>query len=553
VESSNRHSYFVLPVFPTAIKQIVRRNAATRSDESGFTLIELLIVVIIMPLVVGAMGLGLITILQMQTSVTSSAGNTGDAQITASVFVKDVQSASLITAMPGNNPPNLPTNSPIICNAPGEVTDTQLLGLQWDTGGGSNAGGEDSVSYVSVPLTVGSTTTYSLVRQVCTSGNDSAPSSTTISNNFPAGTKAAITCASADPCDSAYVTHSWVRADLVKSVTIKFAVGDKVGSSTIPFTYFLESTPRIWTTSGPNDSSGGPPYAPLILLGGTSSTDPPTGCVSGSAMTVKEGSVSINVAGGSGNGGVAIASNCPDSVDVSSNGTLTVGPVITENDSGSASIQATHNSTLVDGTESTPNFKIYDPYATLQAPVSPTTPGACTPDPTTGIYYCTPGLYSATQSFPNSSQVVFTGGGNYDFVNGLALPGGSGPSAIFATGSYIFGGTNALTMGTSGITINGNNVLFYITGQNATFANNSNINLTPEDGNQGVTIWDASLGGTLTLANNSTTTADTNSYGGIYAPYATVATAQNGTVTCAFIVTNSASFVNNTIINITSP
>jgi prepilin-type N-terminal cleavage/methylation domain-containing protein len=548
MESSQRRSKFAVLVCATTIQQIVRRRTATRPDESGFTLIELLIVVIIMPLVVGAMGFGLITILQLQNSVTGSTGNTADAQITASVFVRDVQSASDITAMSANNH--------IICNAPSETTDTQLLGLQWNNGGGSN--GEDSVSYVSMPVTVGSTTTYSLIRQYCTSGNYSAPDSTTVSDNFPKGTVADVTVAQTQTCVQYPLscldpTKTWVRADNVKSVTIKFAVGDRVGTSHSAFTYFLEAAPRIWASSFNNASSGGPPYAPLILLGGTSSTDPPTGCVGGSAMTVKEGSVSINVAGGSGTGGVAIASNCPDSVDVSSNGSLLVGPVMTENDSGSASIQATHNSTLVAGTQSTPNFKIYDPYASLMAPISPTSPGACTPDPSTGIFYCTPGFYNGTQSFPNGSQVVFTGGGNYEFLNGLALPGGTSPSATFATGSYIFDGTNALTMGTSGMTINGDNVLFYITGQNATFANNSNINLTPEDGNQGVTIWDASLGGTLTLANNSTTTADTNSYGGIYAPYSTVATAQNGTVTCAFIVTNSASFVNNTVINITSP
>ena len=541
MESSTRHSYFVLPVLTAVIRRIVRRGSAPRTDELGFTLIELLIVVMIMPLVVGAMGLGLITIFQMQNGVTSSTGNTADAQITASVFVKDVQSASEITAMP-----ILP-----ICNAPGE-TATQLLGLQWNTGVGNT--GEDTVSYVSVPVKTGSTTTYSLIRQHCTLGNNSAPSSTVVSNNFPAGTLATVSCAAAaSSCSPTLVTEVWLKAELIKSVTIKFQVGDQVGSGTIPFTYYLEATPRIWNSKLPNASSGGPPYAPLILLGGTSSTDPPTGCVSGSAMTVKEGSVSINVAGGSGNGGVAIASNCPASVDVSSNGSLLVGPVMTSNSSGSASIQATNNSTLVSGSESTPSFKIYDPYSSLVPPSSPTSPGACTQDPTSGIYFCTPGLYSAAQSFPDSSQVVFTGGGNYEFVKGLALPGGNGPSALFATGSYIFDSTNALTMGTSGITINGDNVLFYITGQNATFANNSNINLTPEEGNQGVTIWDASLGGTLTLANNSTSMVDTNSYGGIYAPYSTVSTAQNGTVTCAFIVTNSASFVNNTIINITSP
>ena len=488
-----------------------------------------------MPLLVGAMSLGMITIFQLQAGVTSKTGNTADAQIAAAVFVKDVQSASRITA------PDIAQLQVPSCNAVGETTAKEVLGLEWNNF-------ENVVSYVTVPSTVGSTTTYSLVRQSCTLGNLSAPSSTTVSNNYPIDTPITIDCAQA--CTSVD-WNEYITADNIKSVTIKFTPGEMIGTSPVKYTYFLQATPRIWDSSPNDGSSGGPPYAPLILLGGTSSPNPPTGCVSGSAMSIKQGTVSINVAGGSGDGGIAIASNCPDSVDISSNGTLLVGPVLTANTSSSPSIVANQPSTLVSGTVTNPTIPVYDPYANLAPPTSPTTPGACFQDTTSLIYYCTPGVFSSDPNFPNGSQVVFIGGGNYEFQAGLNLPGGSGSSYTFATGNYIFDGTNALTMGTSSVNIVGSNVLFYITGANATFANNSNINLTPESGNQGVTIWDSNVGGTLTLGNNSSTS--TNTYGGIYAPYATVQTAQNGTVTCSFIVTSSAVFVNNTIINITAP
>src|SRR5664280_1528098 len=57
----------------------VRRRSA--HDEKGFTLIELIIVVTVMPIIVGAISPGLVTVLSLQSSVSGRLGDSGNAQI----------------------------------------------------------------------------------------------------------------------------------------------------------------------------------------------------------------------------------------------------------------------------------------------------------------------------------------------------------------------------------------------------------------------------------------------------------------------------------------
>src|SRR5450631_4449143 len=73
-------------------------------DEKGFTLIELIIVVSIMPIIVGAISGGLITILSLQNSVSSRLAENADAQVVSSTFIKDVQSATFITTSAASSP-----------------------------------------------------------------------------------------------------------------------------------------------------------------------------------------------------------------------------------------------------------------------------------------------------------------------------------------------------------------------------------------------------------------------------------------------------------------
>ncbi|MBW4077378.1 MAG: hypothetical protein HIU84_02455 [Acidobacteria bacterium] len=143
----------------------------------------------------------------------------------------------------------------------------------------------------------------------------------------------------------------------------------------------------------------------------------------------------------------------------------------------------------------------------------------------------------------------FTGGGTYWFENGLAIPNDA--HATFASATYIFDGTTALSTGnTSSTKIVANNVLFYIESGAASFGNNGSIAISPLSGYQGVDLWDSVVGGTLSLGNNSTSV---NTYGGIYVPYGAVLDSNNGSISTTFIVASTATFNNGLNVNITVP
>ena len=125
-------------------------------SEHGFTLIELLIVVTIMPLIVGALAAGLISVFSLQSGVSNRLGDSADAQVVAASFTKDVQSALNIT-----------TNATPLC---GPATQTQLLGLEW------GEGTYEVASYVE-ELQTGKS--YELVRNDCANGPSTTPTSTT--------------------------------------------------------------------------------------------------------------------------------------------------------------------------------------------------------------------------------------------------------------------------------------------------------------------------------------------------------------------------------------
>ncbi|MGB8179313.1 MAG: type II secretion system protein [Acidimicrobiales bacterium] len=131
-------------------------------DGGGFTLIELLIVVTIIPLIVGALAAGLISVFSLQSGVSNRLGDSADAQVVAASFTKDVQSASSITT----DPTLMSPSSPLPFCGSGSL----LLGLQW---GGSS----EAVAYVEQ---LQSGLTYSLVRNECDSGPWTAPTSSTV-------------------------------------------------------------------------------------------------------------------------------------------------------------------------------------------------------------------------------------------------------------------------------------------------------------------------------------------------------------------------------------
>jgi hypothetical protein len=138
----------------------VRKPNVRDESESGFTLIELLIMVVVLPLVIGAIAAGLLAVFSLQTGVSNRLSDSGDAQVVSAYFETDVQSAQQITVNP---------------TAPQCGTGSQLLGLEWSFNAQTGAY-ETVVSYVETAT--GST--YSLLRQYCSSGISSTPTSSTV-------------------------------------------------------------------------------------------------------------------------------------------------------------------------------------------------------------------------------------------------------------------------------------------------------------------------------------------------------------------------------------
>jgi type II secretory pathway pseudopilin PulG len=141
-----------------------RSTAPQNRADRGFTLIELLIVCTIMPLIIGAISVALISVFSLQTGVSNRLSDSADAQIVSATYEKDVQSALKLTTSP---------------TATSCGTGRQLLGLEWSLN--PSAGYLTVVSYVQ-------TSTGSLVRQFCSAGPSTNPTTTSvISGDIPAG------------------------------------------------------------------------------------------------------------------------------------------------------------------------------------------------------------------------------------------------------------------------------------------------------------------------------------------------------------------------------
>ena len=152
------------PIPRAFARQRARRDA--REFEEGFTLVELVIVITILPLIVGAISIALISMFNLQSSVSSRVTNSADAQVVSANFNQDVKSALQITTM-----------STVACG-----TGTQVLGLEWDFSANTN-GYLSVVSYVAVPMG----TKYALVRNYCANGPSATPTNSfTVSYDVPA-------------------------------------------------------------------------------------------------------------------------------------------------------------------------------------------------------------------------------------------------------------------------------------------------------------------------------------------------------------------------------
>ncbi len=101
-----------------------RRHHPTRQGEEGFTLIELLIVLVILPLVVGAITMVLITTLKSQQGIQGKITDASAATTASAYYVRDIESAATVTT-------SASPSAPPQCSTSGvSGTPKFLLGLQ---------------------------------------------------------------------------------------------------------------------------------------------------------------------------------------------------------------------------------------------------------------------------------------------------------------------------------------------------------------------------------------------------------------------------------------
>jgi len=65
-------------------------------DDDGYTLVELAVVLVIMPIIIGAIAFGLVSVFHLQTSVSQRLSGSVDLQKVNAQFVKDVQNSEQI-------------------------------------------------------------------------------------------------------------------------------------------------------------------------------------------------------------------------------------------------------------------------------------------------------------------------------------------------------------------------------------------------------------------------------------------------------------------------
>jgi prepilin-type N-terminal cleavage/methylation domain-containing protein len=211
-----------------------------RNDESGFTLVELLIVVTLLPMIIGALSVGLIAVFSLQSGVQNRLGDTSDSQVVEANFQSDVQTATWVTSEPNDSSSQC---------GPG----TQLLGLAWGPAIGLNP-----YQYVVSYVVVQNGTSWNLVRQYCSSGYSSTPtSSTVVSYDVPSNLAGpVVTIASGAPNGTAPGT-SWVSTQYISGVS--FPITEPNSN----FSYTLDAVPAA--SSGVN--APGQPLAAATTAG----------------------------------------------------------------------------------------------------------------------------------------------------------------------------------------------------------------------------------------------------------------------------------------------
>jgi hypothetical protein len=473
---------------------VTRLHASRRTQEGGFTLVELLIVVVVMPLVAGAIAIAMLSVLTEQNSVASRTSNSGDTSVLSATFVKDVQSAQQLTTNPSpSTPPACGTTSP-------------LLSLQWPLSSTTAV-----VSYAVQPRGSGT----SLLRYYCTdsSGSNTLVSTIVVAHSVQTSPPltAAVTGATCTQwgCtaggEPAAAAGGWTSAVGVSGVTFNVLAPEATASGTTNYAYTLTGVPRV-----SNNASRGatpPGHAPFLILGTAS---PAVSCV---------GKDSISVTG------AAAMNSTGTDIQTNGNASFSASSAYVGNPSGSGAFSG---SNISPATPTQTGITTTDPYAGMPTPVVEPVPGTVTAGSTydglsvfsdSNLQADGPGIYLNAVSV-NTAMTIRSG--TYVFQNGLSLAGNGG-----LTGS----GGNPVS------------VLFYIYRGAVSVNGSGTVTLTPlastTAGNAGITMWmDQGDTSSLSMGGNGATTVIS---GTVYAPTAQAGVGGNGTLVLGSLVAASVS------------
>jgi prepilin-type N-terminal cleavage/methylation domain-containing protein len=511
------------------------RASHTRSlmdRERGFTLVELLVVVAILPLVVGAISVALISVFNNEQQVANGLTSSSDEQVLSSTFNRDVQGATYIT-----------NNSLDVCAGTGG---TLLLSLSPDDV--ANTAIQDVITYIEVPNTGSST--FTILRVTCSGGTGSAATSTrAVSHGASTGTTVSVVPSTLD-------ISTWTAASGATNVSLNLSEPTRTGSSA-KNTYSVTAAPRTTGTPAQMPTGGFNPILPFEIIG------PCPG---------------VNFTGGSG------------SLTVQ-NGTGGPGAIATSSSQGQCS-SLTSGAPPATFSAGTQFYNVHNPLSTLPPPAFPNLSGLAAGSCTTTT--CTSGVYGTTSTGAytyasrsgtatvsnatfdtslgsNPGIVVFTvpltadgvtfdGGASltavtYWFQGGLTLADHS--TETFGSATYIYG-----TTGGSGTVLQAGNhatiavpngspgLLFYVppgtanvsfpSGFTGTFAGAATPYLF-------CAVWDASSG-ILSFGQGNGGGSGVDNFGGIYDPNGTVTIAGGYNMKATYFVVNSFSLQTSTIL-----
>lgn len=207
-----------------------RGRARLSRGEDGFTLVELLVVVIVLPLIVGAIAIAFVAVVSLQSSTASRTSNAADAQTLSASFETDIHAAGKLTTDPAL----------VGC---GTSSQQQVLAVEWQADSSVPNGYQNVASYVVVKV---GTSVYSLVRQLCTNGTSTVPtSSSTVAFNVPSSLLSpTVTVLPSTPSASA----GWVSASNVTNVSWTI---NEVSVGSFPFTVVAVPTSSSSTAGLP--------------------------------------------------------------------------------------------------------------------------------------------------------------------------------------------------------------------------------------------------------------------------------------------------------------